>query len=92
MNADVSDKLEACILQVLERRRNSGLEGRQIALRLRSYGFTVNATEIRAVLQGMWQRGLLLKVQRDASWLPPLRWKLADGFGTSEIHLFTYHA
>lgn len=79
MRADVDDKLESCILQVLERRRNSGLEGRQIALRLRELGFTKSSSELWHVLQGMWQRGLVLKECGNGAWSPPIRWRLSDG-------------
>lgn len=90
LSPDVREKLEGCIMQILERRRTSGLESRQIALRLQAYGFTIAAVRINTILQEMWERGLLLKERRGGEWRPPLRWKIAGVSITLEIQVSAY--
>ena len=76
MQKDARRKIENCVIQILMKRDSHGLQARQIAKRLETFGFLANGYEVRAILQDLWLSGIVTKEQDDRGWKPLLRYKL----------------
>ena len=77
MQRDTRHKIESCIIQILQKRESHGLQAKQIAKRLETFGFMVDGYKVRVILQDLWFRGVVIKQQDERGWRPLLRYKLA---------------
>ena len=77
MQRDTTRKIESCIVQILRKRESHGLQAKQIANRLRAFGFMLDGYNVRPILQDLWLRGIVIKEQDERSWRPLLRYRLA---------------
>lgn len=77
MQRDTTCKIESCIVQILQKRESHGLQAKQIANRLRAFGFMLGGYNVRPILQDLWLRGIIIKEQDELSWRPLLRYRLA---------------
>lgn len=82
MQRDSRRKVESCIIQILQKRESHGLQAKQIANRLRGFGFMIDGYKVRVILQDLWFRGVVIKQQDERGWRPLLRYKLATKQGT----------
>lgn len=78
MERDTRLKVESCIVQILRKRESHGLLARQIANRLRAFGFTLDGYMVRPILQDLWVRGVVIKEQDERRWRPHMRYRLAS--------------
>ena len=76
MRRDARHKIQSCIIQILQKRESHGLQAKQIAKRLETFGFMLDGYKVRAILQDMWLQGVIIKQQDERGWRPLLRYKL----------------
>lgn len=76
MQRDNRRKVESCIIQILQKRESHGLQAKQIARRLATFGFVIDSYKVRAILQDLWLSGVVIKQQDERGWRPLLRYKL----------------